>query len=347
MACLAHTVKVNDKDPLELRLQSQLHVLLLGSNAPSTFRQYAGPWRKFVHWCHDLLVPRVPLPASPETVALYIASLHACCMEKGLSAAPIHTACSAIFAAHQLAGLESPTTAVVVKRARQGSDQVLGAMVKNRKEPLSPDMLLLLAQRFAAAGSPPVQVMLVALMVLCFAGGFRFSDVVRLRVRCFSFLPGMVKVFVPKKKNDQLREADSFPIAAGSSAACPVKLLQRVIGDSKLSPVDFVFRRFNGFRAEAVGYVCPFLPEQCLPYQQARYHCMKLLAVACGLDPATCIQVFGTHSGRSGMTSTALEAGVPKELIVQHVGWRSEKSINAYLQRDLATRLSVSQALGL
>lgn len=248
---------------------------------------------------------------------------------------------------HELAGFAPPTHHALVKRVRQGAQRILGITVENRKEPVTTPMLLQLVEKSAAAVARPVQVMLVTFLVFCFSGAFRYSDVARLKVDHLRFESDHVSVFVPKRKNDQFREADCVPIAKGSTSACPVGLLQRVIRESNLAPGDFVFRAFNGHRAVASGYHCAWLPNRHLSYTQARYHILKLLAGALGLSAQECCKLFGLHSGRSGCTTAAIRAGVPKELVVMHAGWKSDKSMQQYLKLHVDKRLEVSQALGL
>lgn len=347
MVPAACPVPVNRSDSSEVHLQGRLQLLLLGANAASSLKKYSGPWARFQAWCASLAQPRVALPASAETVALYLAHVFDSCLRKGLGPATVLTASSAIHAAHELAGLGAPTQHPLVQRARRGAERMLGSTVSNRKEPLTAAMVIQLVERWAGPAAPPVQVMLVALVTLLFSGGFRFSDVAGLRVSSFSFEEGMVLVWVPKRKNDQRREGDEVPIAAGSSVACPVGLLQRVVQGSSLAPGDFMFRDFNGHRAEALGYQCVFQPARPLPYQKARYHIIKFLAAAFGRSVKECEALFGLHSGRSGLASSAVEAGVPQELVVRHVGWRSDKSLQHYLKRDVGARLAVSKSLGL
>jgi hypothetical protein len=62
-------------------------------------------------------------------------------------------------------------------------------------------------------------------------------------------------------------------------------MLYRVVAESALHQDDFLFRAFEGTRCEARKYKVPFL-EGPLPYEQAEYHCMKLLAEFCGISHA-------------------------------------------------------------
>ena len=60
--------------PLE-RLQQQAEEFVRAAKAASTLRAYRSDWEHFRSWCEQHVL--CPLPASPETVALYLAALAA------------------------------------------------------------------------------------------------------------------------------------------------------------------------------------------------------------------------------------------------------------------------------
>ncbi len=55
------------------QLADQVATFIGAAKAGNTLRAYAADWRDFTAWCSDHRRPS--LPASPETVALYIADL--------------------------------------------------------------------------------------------------------------------------------------------------------------------------------------------------------------------------------------------------------------------------------
>src|SRR4051794_19580292 len=72
------------------------------ARAANTVRAYRADWRDFTTWCDQLDLP--PLPASGDTVALYLTS------QAGTKkTSTLQRRLSAISQAHQVAGLESPT----------------------------------------------------------------------------------------------------------------------------------------------------------------------------------------------------------------------------------------------
>jgi hypothetical protein len=63
---------VNRVDPVEVDLAVDLQTSALSHVAGSTCRKYEGRFRMFVVWCGSLLEPRMPLPASDASVAMYL-----------------------------------------------------------------------------------------------------------------------------------------------------------------------------------------------------------------------------------------------------------------------------------
>ena len=85
------------------------------SKAPNTIRAYRRDLVDFEDFCRD--AGFAPLPASPETVALYLAHL----AEAGAKASTIQRRLSAVSQAHQLAGhVPSPTQDWMVRATMSG-----------------------------------------------------------------------------------------------------------------------------------------------------------------------------------------------------------------------------------
>src|SRR5580700_11805151 len=81
---------------------AQAREYIRASKAENTLRGYQSDWRAFCAWCEDKRV--VPVPASPEIVAAYVAE----CADH-LKVGSIQRRLNAIAEAHKAVGLESPT----------------------------------------------------------------------------------------------------------------------------------------------------------------------------------------------------------------------------------------------
>jgi integrase len=99
--------------------------------ASSTLEVYASAWRRWDAWCAGRGI--IAMPASPETVAAYLAER----AEAGLSYGSIDLACSAIGHRHRQHGFPDPTTDLTVRRVRRGLRRILGTAPRRQAHPLS------------------------------------------------------------------------------------------------------------------------------------------------------------------------------------------------------------------
>jgi hypothetical protein len=80
------------EDPVEMALAADLQRSALAHVAESSCKTYTSQFNLFVAWCGALAEPRVPLPASDATVALYLQSV----ANAAKTFAPVKAASSAI-----------------------------------------------------------------------------------------------------------------------------------------------------------------------------------------------------------------------------------------------------------
>ena len=85
------------------------------ARAPNTLRAYRSDVDNFSTYCRVELGGAEPLPAAPETVALYIAAMAS---ERDLKASTIQRRLASISAWHKRAGFASPTEERLVRETR-------------------------------------------------------------------------------------------------------------------------------------------------------------------------------------------------------------------------------------
>ena len=90
------------------------------AKAPNTLKAYRLDWSDFLSWCglHRL----EPLPAEPQTVALYLSDL-----ASTHKVSTLYRRLSGISQAHQAAGFSTPTTDAQVRLVFQGIRRTLGS----------------------------------------------------------------------------------------------------------------------------------------------------------------------------------------------------------------------------
>jgi integrase len=157
-----------------------------------------------------------------------------------------------------------------------------------------------------------------ALILLCFAGAFRRSELVSLDVgdlrRCRE---GLI-VTLRRSKTDQEGQGTVKGIPRGQSAAtCPVAAVEAWISAAQLRSGP-LFRRV--YPSGRVG------TKPLAAFHLVRV--VKRLAEAVGLDPA----LYAGHSLRAGLATAAAAAGRGERAIMRQTGHRSERSVRRYIR---------------
>lgn len=96
-----------------LPLTEAVKELLSASKRPNTLAAYRSDWSSFEQWCSEAGLKC--LPASPETLAEYVAA-----KRSQLQPSTLQRHCASIAQAHRLAGYQSPTEGEIVRTALQG-----------------------------------------------------------------------------------------------------------------------------------------------------------------------------------------------------------------------------------
>ena len=117
-------------------LESKVTEAIRASRAEATLKAYRSDWADFTIWCET--IGATSLPASPSTVAAYLADLASPPDDrKPLATATIRRRKSSIGEAHKLAGHVNPCLDPLVKQVSKGVRRQLGVAAKNRKAGLS------------------------------------------------------------------------------------------------------------------------------------------------------------------------------------------------------------------
>lgn len=285
----------------------------------STRRAYRSDWRAFSAWCEAEGLEA--LPASPETVALYLTARAGSCKPSTLS-----RALAAISEAHRAAGAASPRSSGPVKAVLQGIRRAKGT-APAQKAPLSTGEL-----RAMLAGLPEGLLGLRdrALLLVGFAGAFRRSELVALAVEDVAQVEDGLEITLRRSKTDQEGQGRKVGVPFGSSpASCPVRALRAWVEAAGIASGP-VFRSVDRH-----GH----LGETLSPAAVALV--VKRSASAAGLEAST---VAG-HSLRAGLATAAAKAGRSERAIMRQTGHRSSAMVRRYI-RD-AELFSENAAAGL
>ena len=292
------------------------------SKAVSTLRGYGADWRDFCGWCER--TAQRPLPASPETVAAYIAE----CARR-LKVGSIQRRLNAIAEAHKAVGLDSPTAAGLVRNTLKGIKRTLGTAAVQKAPALTADIRAMVEAPDAGLIGARDR----AIVLLGFAGAFRRAEIVGLDVSDLAFGRDGLTVTLWRSKTDQDGQGRNVGIPYGSNPeTCPVRTLQTWLEAAGIADGP-AFRSLNRH-----GHV---QPGRLSPVDVARV--VKKLARRAGLDPAK----YAGHSLRAGHATSAAASGASERSIMNQTGHRSVQMVRRYIREGSLFRENSGGKLGL
>lgn len=270
----------------------------LAEKSDATRRAYASDWSDFTAWGVEHGVDTAP--ASPATVAAYLASL----ADRGLKASTITRRAAAIGYTHRVAGHEPPTNAEAVKAVLRGIRRRVGVAV-TRKAPATARAITAMLRKVPDTLTGKRD---RALLLLGFAAALRRSEIVGLKVEDLERSPDGLFVHIRRSKTDQEGEGHVVAIPRGG----------------KLRPVEAV-EDWLAAAAITAGPVFD-LTDRSVALIVKRY------AEAAKLDPS----MFSGHSLRAGFVTSALEAGADLLKVMDVTRHREVKTLKAYDRRAKA-----------
>jgi integrase len=300
----------------------QVRDFIRASKAESTIRGYRADWRGFCEWCesHGLC----PLPASPETVASYIAECAA-----RLKVGSIQRRLNAIAEAHKAVGVESPTHHAMVTNTMKGIRRTKGTAPAQKAPTLTDDIRAMVdATDTGIIGSRDR-----AMVLLGFAGAFRRSELVGLDVEDCAFGKDGLTVTLRRSKTDQDGMGRKVGIPYGSNPeTCPVRTVQAWLEIACIATGP-LFRSINRHGKVRAGRLSGIDVSRVV----------KKLAKRAGLDPAK----YGGHSLRAGHATAAAIAGASERSIMNQTGHRSVQMVRRYIRDGSLFRENSAGKLGL
>lgn len=292
------------------------------SKAPNTLRAYAADWRHFALWCAD--AARAPLPATPETVALYLSDL-----ATDHKVSTLRRRLTTISKTHELDGHETPTRHSLVQDVFDGIRRELGFLQKGKTPLLADDVRALLAVQ----PDDLTGLRNRALLLVGFAGAFRRSELVGIAITDLIWPKEGLVALVRRSKTDQHGEGMKKAIPYGQHAdTCPVRTLREwldALGETS-GPV------FRGITKTGK------ISERALSDRSVAL-IVKDSALKAGLDPA----IYAGHSLRSGFATQAAISGASERAIIRQGGWASEKMARRYIRDASLFRDNAAGDLGL
>lgn len=324
----------------EKSLNDMLSALEAGRLSPNTRRAYRADLTRFGEWCR--LIGRTPLPATEETVRLYIAEMASTVQDadgkilrEPMRPSTIDRAIAAISAAHVAAKTPSPCRSDSVRQALAAVKATLRMPSKQKSELVTAEVARMLA---AIDVESPTALRDYAMVAVGYNGAFRRSELVDLRLKHLTQTPdGGFSVLLERSKTDQTGKGrtvrlDYRPESSVDPVAPLTSWLKLLHEEGHAHEDDFVFVqvRRDGkpvrHKPLTAGYFAAIV---------------KKLAARAGLDPA---KVAG-HSLRSGFVTQMRLSGVEASEIMQQTGHRSLSTLARYDRRVQGRNVGATHGL--
>ena len=332
------------------------------ARSSATLRAYRSDWADFSSWCAERGL--VPMPATPETVSLYIASRAEAGPDddRGWPTAPLKPATlerrlAAISQAHKLAGLETPAS-----RAREplhsvwaGVVRALGVARRKVAPALASDVVAMaavcdeavrLATAFPEEATPGAALRArrdKAVVLLGFAAALRRSELAAVRIKDVSYTPEGLRLLIPKSKSDQEGAGQAVGVAyGGRPETCPVRSVRSYVAAASAALADQgrpsplsgpVFRKVDRWGRLGQSSITG----------RTVADVVKRLAAEAGLDPA----LYAGHSLRAGFATAAARAGKPDRAIQRQTRHRSARTLAEYVREGRLFDENASSGIGL
>jgi site-specific recombinase XerD len=293
------------------------------SRSFNTVRAYRSDWHHFEQWCENHGTSA--LPASAHTLCLYITDL----VEQGMHTSTIRRRMTGITSAHRAAQLPTPVSSVEVRAVWSGIRRTHGIQQRGKKPILTDDLRRMV--RHLPADLKGLRDH--ALLLVGFAGAFRRSELVAIKMEDLEFTRSGLVIQIRKSKTDQDGSGRKIGIAYGSDPlTCPVRVLQDWI-DAACIESGPVFRRLDRW-----GHV-----DMLGIGDRMVAHIVKAAVAGIGLPP----EEYAGHSLRSGFATAAAQNGAGERAIMNQTGHRSEMMVRRYIRDGNLFNDNASTKLGL
>jgi len=297
------------------QITTSVDTYLRASGAENTRRAYRSDVEHFLRW-------GAQIPASPETVAEYIAH-HA----EQLSPFTLARRLVALAQAHKFAEFENPCSSQLVKATIRGIRRVRGLAQRQADPILREDLLLMLDLLPNSTRGIRDR----ALLLVGFCGAFRRGEIAAMRFDDVRFVPEGLTICLPRSKTDQEGKGRLIAIPWGRSKACAVRSLKAWIDHAGIGS-GAIFRRINKGGKVLSDRVCGSSVAQII----------KEHAACAGLN----VEKISGHSLRAGLVTSAAKSGVSSWKIRQQTGHKSDAMLERYIRdSDLFNNNAASAVL--
>ena len=294
--------------------------LIQAAKRPNTLAAYRSDLLAFGSWCTQQALSA--LPASPETVAKYLA-------DKGSSLSPktLQRHCASIAQAHRLKGLQSPTQHELVRTCLQGLRSKAATQRPVKRAGRKTKAPALTAEQVRSTLAAITQehgagLRDTALLLVGYKGALRRSELAALKWWQLEWSSEGVLLRLQATKTDKSSTGQTVALAHEGGVFCPVEALQRwrswCLNEAGMSAKTLdegaVFRSISKHRRLGQGITAHAIGE-----------IVKKRTAAAGLQSIT------AHSLRRGHLTEGHRRGKPEADLMHTSRHRSVAVFRSYL----------------
>ncbi|HEU5366665.1 MAG TPA: site-specific integrase [Hanamia sp.] len=303
-------VKINTDQ--QLIAQAELDTLaknyIQQSLSASTRKFYSIDLGIFAQWCDSLGL--IPLPSTPDTVARFLAAQ----ASLGIKPATLIRRLAAIRMAHEMQGYATPTQHKGVKAVLKGIKREKG-IAQKKKAPATAERI---EHMIAYCSDTLTGLRDKALLLLGFAGAFRRSELVALKVNDIERTPEGIKVTIRKSKTDQEGQGQMIAILNGSRLRVVDALMAWL--DAANITEGYLFRPIKkGGKVQLTGLT-----------DRSVANIVKFYAGKLGLT----VDDFSGHSLRSGFITSGAAAGADLFKLMEVSRHKKPETIIGYVRES-------------
>jgi integrase len=295
------------------------------AHAEATRRAYRADWADFLAFCRG--AGFAPLPASPQNIAAYLASLAAT-----HARSTIARRLAAIGQAHRMAGHEWMPSHPVIRATLRGIGRRHGSATRRSAALTTAEI----RQLIAACPDDRAGLRDRALLLLGFAGALRRSELVGIDREHIVFHETGLRLTIPRSKTDAEGAGAELGIPRGKRReTCPVRALEAWLAESDCQ-YGPVFRKVDPWGNIEHRRLHPDAVRQIL----LRRAGLAGLQVPAG-------ERLSPHGLRAGFVTEAYMAGARDEQIMAHTRHADLKTMRGYVRRAKLVSDSPAKLLGL
>lgn len=311
-------INVNQQNELSIQNQmNEVNNLMKQSKSKNTITAYQKDWKQFSEWC--LQNQFTSLPATVETVLLYINHL-----SKQFKYSTIRRKLSSISQAHDTVEQVNPTKHIHVSNLMKGIANVKGTKQEGKQAILLDDIRMMID---SIDTNKLIGKRDKAMLLVGFALASRRSELVAIDLEDISFTAKGMDILIKQTKTHE--EAFRKSVIKIDSDYCPVQALKDWIesADIKEGAIFLTIDRHGNIK------------ERTNDKTVARV--VKKYAELAGLNPND----YAGHSLRSGLATSASEAGMNDTSIMKQTGHKTRNMVDRYVQEGNKYKNNASSIL--